>query len=246
MTQTADLMFRCEVCGRRHVWAPDRAGQTFVCQCGEGVTVPAEAESELYDMAPMPVVPVQPAINRQTIEEFESSSVLSYQRPGARDAALEEQYSAANPMIVSVWRDMVLPISLIAVGTVTEFVWHSHITGSMATAVRDVGVGFVMNVVVMLIGVITAANVLDVSFGPVPTAILKLGAIAIGPGGFAVLIGAAIGGGIPGFLLGMAFSFGLYFGLFWYLFDLEAEDVWQTVLIIYGIRFASGLIWMFV
>jgi hypothetical protein len=98
MMDTAEPMFRCEVCGRRHQWTADLAGTTITCQCLEPVTVPAQPEGDLYDLAPVPVEPIRAA---SPVETYDGASpVLAYQRPV--EPEVDERYSEANPMVVSV------------------------------------------------------------------------------------------------------------------------------------------------
>lgn len=231
-------MFRCDVCGQRHPWTQDVAGQTFTCRCGEPVTAPTEPENDLYDLAPVPVEPIQSPVPLTAADPLTSSSVLGYQRP--MEPGVDERYSEANPMIVSTTKDMVVPITLILVGTIVQFAWAVHVSTvsgvSPGWAVSRTGFQFVADVAVMLAGVIIAAQALSVSFGPVPTAILKLGAISIGPAGLMAGMFWAIGDGGGALFFAWLFRFVIYAGLFWYFFELDAEELWNTVLIIYGIR----------
>lgn len=238
MTETADPMFRCDVCGRRHKWTPELAGTTITCQCLEPVSVPDQPESDLYDMAPVPVEPIRPVAPAASYDD--SSAVLAYQRP--LDVGVDEQYSEANPLIVSVAKDLVIPITLIVIGTVVEFAASLHFGASPAGAAASVGFDFVIDVGLMLVGVVVAARLLAVSFGPVPTAILKLGGIAIGPAGLTTVIVWALGGGPIFHFLGWIAAMGLAVWLLWYLFDLDPSEVWITAVIVYGMRVAAWTI----
>lgn len=231
MSETAEPMFRCDVCGRRHRWSSEIAGTTITCQCLEPVAVPSEPESELYEMAPVPVEPIRPAA------VADDSAVLSYQRP--LEPAVDEQYSEANPLIVSVGKDLVIPIGLILFGTVTEFAAALHFAPTPGRAAVTLGFDFVVDVGLMLFGVVVAARLLAASFGPVPTAILKLAAIAMGPAGLTMLIAWAFGGGPVPLLIGWVVSLGLGAWLFSFLFDLDLQELWVTVVIVYGIRMAA-------
>jgi hypothetical protein len=224
-------MFRCDVCGRRHRWTPDLAGTTITCHCLEPVTVPPEPESDLYDMAPVPVEPIRPA------SPADASSVLSYQRP--LEPAIDETYSEANPLIVSVSKDLVIPIALILFGTVAQFAVALHLTPSPGRAAAALGFDFVVDVGLMLAGVVFAARLLAASFGPVPTAVLKLAGIALAPTGLAMLFTWAFGGGPIPHMLGWVLSLGAGAWLFSFLFDLDLQELWVTVVIVYGIRMAA-------
>ena len=244
MTETADPMFRCDVCGRRHPWSHDLAGQTITCPCGEPATVPAEPESELYDIAPTAPVVVRPISAESAYDA--PSSTLSYQRPITPE--VDEAYSEANPLIVSAWKDLVFPIALILIGTVADFVWvaRAGMAGSVGGAVSMVGIGFVLDVVVLLVGVVAAAQVLSISFGPVPTAVLKLGSIALGPTGVTALVVWALGGGIGALIAGWILRLAIYVWLFWYLFELEMDELWNTIIIVYGVRTIAMFAWYIV
>jgi hypothetical protein len=245
MTETAEPMFRCDVCGRRHAWTPELAGQTIRCACGEAALVPAEAESELYDVAPTAPVVVRPVAEESAYDA--PSSTLSYRRPTA--APVDEAYSEANPLIVSVTRDLTIPIVLIVLGTVSEFVWaitSRAAGGSPGRAAAMVGFDFVMDVAVMLVGVVAAARVLSINFGPVPTAVLKLGAIALGPAGVTAIIVWALGGGVVPQVAGWLLRLVIYLWLFWYLFELDTDDLWGTIVIVYGVRTVAVFAWYLV
>jgi hypothetical protein len=248
MADDGQPFFECGVCRRRYRWTPERAGTVIQCECLEPVVVPMEAESDLYDVAPVAVEPVKavrPAFGRD-----EGGTVLGYQRAATE---VDERYSEANPIIVSYWRDIVAPTILIIVGTAASFVWSYHsdpgYSKGLATysrAAMEVGFGFAFDVFVMLVGIVVAARILAVNFGSVPTAIMKLGGIALGPSGIAALAIWAMGGAFYPLLVGWTFGLVFYFVLFWYFFDLDAEEVWQTVLIVYGCRIVLGIIWMLI
>lgn len=239
MTDTAEPMFRCEVCGRRHRWTPELAGTTITCQCLEPVAVPGQPEGDLYDLAPVPVEPIRAA--RPVDGYDESSPVLGYQRP--IEPEVDERYSEANPLVVSVSKDLVAPIILIVLGTIAQFAAGLHFGGSPGRAAAMVGFDFVMDVGVMLVGIVMAANMLSVSFGSTPTAILKLGAIALAPGGVTSLILWGLGFGTAPHVFAWVVSLGFAVSLFWSLFDLDPSEVWTTVVIVYGIRMAAWAIW---
>jgi hypothetical protein len=137
----------------------------------------------------------------------------------------------------------VAPIVLIVLGTIAQFAAALHFGGTPGRAAAMVGFDFVMDVGVMLVGIVVAANLLSVSFGSTPTAILKLGAIALAPGGVTWLILWALGTGTGPHVFAWVVSLGFAVSLFWFLFDLDPGEVWNTVVIVYGIRIAAWGIW---
>ena len=238
MPETADLNFRCDVCGRSHRWSPDLVGQMIPCPCGEPAPVPAGPEGDLYDLSPIKVEPIKTSVI--PITEEEHSSVLGYQRPAT--VTIEEGYSEANPMIVSVPKDLIIPIALIFVGTVAEFVWAFRVSPSPRVAITSVGGDFIMHLVTMLIGVIVAARILGVSFGPVPTAILKLAAIAVGPTGVTMLLVWSLGGGIAVLILGWVLQLAIFVWLFQLFFELDLDDLFNTIVILYGVHMVASFV----
>src|SRR5690349_4745140 len=141
-------------------------------------------DSDLYDLSPStaPVATPEPT----------SAKVLSYQRPGSASATNIAPIIEGQPI-----KDSWLPIGLVAFGTIGVFIHAFALAPHVDTfyvAVRSLGFDLTWNVVLMLIGIVIAAKMLDIGFGRVEQAVLKLAALALGPAGLAGIIAALIGG----------------------------------------------------
>jgi hypothetical protein len=88
----------------------------------------------------------------------------------------------------------------------------------------------------MLAGIFLVAKIRDISFGPLPTAIIKLCAISIGPGAIGSLLGLVLAWFPLGGLIGWVVGFILYFALIGALFDLDESDTWWCVITIFGVK----------
>jgi hypothetical protein len=219
-------VFECEVCSRRYPWNEAIAGKAVRCKCGEVMTAPANAPADpLYDLAPAPVAPEPPKLPPIARE----ANPITYGAP-------EPSMMAMGDIIYNKPRDLYVPIALIAFGTALQFA-RAFARGSGTTLgpVSYVGLVVSIDMVVLFIGIVAAAKVLSVNFGPVPTAILKLCAISLGPDSLAWVAYWALGSSYGGLCAGILVSLVAYWVLFSYLFELDAQDTFYTVSIVYTI-----------
>jgi hypothetical protein len=83
------------------------------------------------------------------------------------------------------------------------------------------------------------AKIRGINFGPVPTALIKLCGLSIGPGAVGSLLSLLFGwipifGALGGWIAGCI----LYFAMFGAMFDLEESDTWVVVLSVFFVRLA--------
>ena len=208
---------------------------------------PPPDEEVTYDLAPDQPAPARLQIRTEVIGAAAGPAatagaaqrVLAYQNPGVRAAETVEQFNPRQ-------RDFYLPISLIVVGAMITFIklcWGATTPGEIARALGQVGIHFAWEIIVTLVAIVVSAKLLDVGFGTVGLAILKLGAIAIGPLGLWYLVWLAVptaSGGVVGYML----SVGLYWWLFSYLFELDFRETLICVTIATLFRWMSYyLLW---
>ena len=229
---------------------------------------PPDQEDSLYDLAPgvekiepppkpLPVAQEAPAA---APPKKAIARILNYGgNPGLAAAA---KPAAQRADIGDIWegnkvKNLIVPISLVvaacALNVCVNLFFSQNASRSMAIAAIDMGVRVGVDVPVMLLACFIAAKLLDVSFGPVGPAILKLCSIAVAPEGImslfllaGILLGGAHGsgallGGLYGLLIGWAASLFLYWWLFYYYFDLQFTEILKTVLIAWGLRIVGAI-----
>ncbi len=229
----SSIQFGCDACGKQYTWEPQLAGRRVRCKCGQVVVVPSsppEAEGP-YDIAPE-----EPAMSPSSPPV---TPALEYQRADVRATETDLYF----PDRV---KDLYIPLALIGAGTVIEvamaFFGRRGGVDSAESAVLRVGIYMIINTVLMLVAIFAVAKLRDISFGPLPTAILKLCGISIGPGAIGSLAGFMLAwlpfGGIVGWILG----FVLYFALIGALFDLDEPDTWWCVVTIFLTKVAFVIV----
>jgi hypothetical protein len=196
---------------------------------------PPPDEEVTYDLAPDQPPAARVQIKTDVVGAGAGPQrVLAYQNPGTHAAERIEEYNPRQ-------RDYYLPISLIIVGALIVFIrlcWGATTPRQIAVALGQVGIHFAWEILVTLVAIVVSAKLLDISFGTIGLAILKLGALAIGPLGLWYLIWLAVpsdSGGVVGYLL----SVPLYWWLFSYLFELDFRETLICVTIATLFRWLS-------
>jgi hypothetical protein len=139
-------------------------------------------------------------------------------------------------------KDLLVPAILVLAGTLATYARLGVFTGSREEIVRAfgrVGAYASWNIVLMLIGIILAAKVLDVGFGLVPQALLKLAALTLGPLGVWQIVAHACGGAMPGEIIGWIVSVPIYWWLFAWLFELDFRETMVCLLVITLLRWCA-------
>lgn len=153
-------------------------------------------------------------------------------RYGARVRHVETEIAQEE----SAFKSFYLPIAMIAAGMLFRLgqLLLSSRAGGLAVALGMVGFEIVLGVAIMLLGALIAATVLNVNFGSVGHAALKLCAIAIcatAVGHFVASIDK-IPDGITGPIVALHIMILMYWGLFSYLFDLDLQETIMSVALI--------------
>jgi len=262
MSVSDSPQFACDACGRRFGWRAELAGRKAKCPCGAVLTVPAQPiprEQSFYDLvdehdkasapparAPVaaqpvpddpapevaPAPPLPAALPRAAVAQRQTGvGVVPY-----RSAPTQRQ-TVTSVIEGSPAKDLYLPITLILVGTVVQFLqfglvskWRLHFS-SMAVFV---GVRLVVDLVLIFIGLYIAARLLSLGLGAPMQAILKIAAIAMAPGPAGAILSYVIGDTTG--MLGWGVSLVLYYSLFVLLFELELQEAMIAVMIIWVVR----------
>jgi hypothetical protein len=191
---------------------------------------PDDAE---YDLAP-PTASVTPAQRpKRSDASSRAPAVLCYQT-GKTDPAAPAEPEAIKNFYMPAW--------LLCGGIVIETAAAFLRRGSTQLALERLGIGLAAGTVLMLVGVLIAARVRQIDLGNFWTAVFKLAAISIAPGAVVTLLSPVLDHIPFGGLIGWVGEFVLYFALIGALFDLDQDDTWYCVAVIFlvqlGVYFA--------
>jgi DNA-directed RNA polymerase subunit RPC12/RpoP len=157
-------------------------------------------------------------------------------------SALEarEDEAAANKFI-----DLWLPLGLILIGLafqiITQLYFSDDPASGLIAAGISVGVELAIRIPLLLAAMIIAVKLLDVAFGPLGQALLKLTAVVLGPTAIGLTIAFLIGG-IVGLFVGMFIAFVIYWTLLTVLFNLEGIEALYLIFIIWGLEWLISLV----
>jgi hypothetical protein len=175
----------------------------------------------------------------QTLVVPQAPAALGYRQQDAVQPG--ESHYFADPV-----KDLWMPLAFVAIGTVIEialgfFGRRGGVEGALAGG-HYVGVKLVVNTIAMLIAILILGKLRGISFGPMPTALLKLCGISIGPGAIGTLVGVMFSWMPLGIVLGWIAGFVLYFAAIGALFDLDQEDTWWCVVTIFVVKIAVAMV----
>lgn len=217
------MTFSCASCGATYKWSQEKAGKSARCKCGATITVPSEApgEEELYDIAPPPApTPVM------AIPVAQSRPAIGYESKTVRQAETD----------VDTLKQFTIPVALLGAGVLVEVLAGLLGKASMNRAMLSLGTSMAIQTTVMTAGVLLAAWLRGIELGSFKTAILRLAAISVAaPAAMTLLL-------LPlkfipfGVLIAWLASFCFYFALLGLLFDLDQEDTWWLVMVIFLLK----------
>jgi hypothetical protein len=230
MSGSVRKTFACPACGKRFSWKPAYAGRSMSCSCGRvfearlGLDA-ARMSGEIYDIEvdqPAATAPHQPTA------ELVKKYAYRTRQPVATDNTGEAVF---HPM-----RDLYVPLGLLIAGLLSRgaFALTSHGDTSILVTVAMLLFETIVNTAVMMLGAYFAALFLEVNFGDLATAALKLAGIAVFAAGTAVWI-ASIDKqhySVAGMYVAMLVVVLLYFAFFYSLFDIELNESLTTTAIV--------------
>ena len=242
--------FGCESCGKSYRWKPELAGRKAKCKCG-AVTVcpqdePGKVEDELFDLAP-DLTPPKPkpraVVAAQAVMVPEADPAAATAKPAL---AYQPTAVAKEEMFGDKTMDLYAPVFLIAGSVAVEAIATTLNRGGYASfpaAMVAVCVDMVVTSIFILIGLLIAAKIRQIKLGPLPSAILKLFAIASAPSAVMDLLRIPFRF-IPilGWLLVWVGGFMLYFALIGVFFDLDQEDTWYCVMVILVVKIVAFIL----
>lgn len=212
--------FKCPRCGASYRWRPEWAGQSVKCKCTQVMICPKD----------------DPAIG-------EHVPTLAYRTP---EKSTDGTSSAFPNKVVDLW----MPVWLIAASTgievIAAMISARNMPGMSGRALASVGMQMIVGTAMMLGGILLAARFREIKLGPFGSAVLKLAAISVAPNAAMTLLGPIFGVlPIIGAIAKWGFGFTLYFTLLGALFDLDQNDTWYCVMVIFlvNVVFALAIMW---
>ena len=164
-------------------------------------------------------------------------SLLMGRSPVAR--AIEEGVDAKGSSKLT---DIYVPCALIFIGIVGGFgigLLGAGGVGVVASAVKVI-VTVVLSVPLMFVAILLGARIAQIAYGPITLALLKLTAIAIGPGAIGDLVGVGAlmvdDTGLIAIFVRMIVAAALYWGLTAWLFSLDMFETFVTIALVFIIR----------
>jgi hypothetical protein len=140
------------------------------------------------------------------------------------------------------FRSLYLPLGLIVLGILFYF-GSVAFSGDKLTAgvmVALVGARVIMDSVLIFIAMLIAVRGFDMGFGAFGPAVLKILAIALGPGALGQMLEKMLGGQIGAIIIGGVVTIILYYTLIKVLFNLDLGETFLLVFLIYGVRRVLG------
>jgi hypothetical protein len=135
-----------------------------------------------------------------------------------------------------------MPLWLLAGGVAVEIAAALIKMGNPQRALTHlwlhVGLKVIVGTLIMLTGMLLAARVRGIDLGNVWTAAFKLAAVSVAPGAIMIFFTPVLSVFPLGFLLVWLAHFCLYFALLGALFDLDQEDTWYCVCVIFLLHLA--------
>ena len=184
-----------------------------------------------YDLAPtsQKYTPVRTPLVQPAPPAPGEPVTLAYRAPK------EDNHGRAEPDVI---KNLYMPLWLLAGGVVIEIAAALIRTRSPRLALTHVGVSVLLSTVIMLCGMLLAARFRGIDLGNFWIAVFKLAAISVAPGALVSLVSPLLNHIPFGDLISLLAYFVLYFALLGALFDLDQEDTWYCVCVIFLIRLA--------
>lgn len=178
--------------------------------------------------------PPRPALPESDVAEHRPA-VLSYQdqRTAKSESRAHDTYFPDRII------DLQLPLVLVVAGIAIEFVaaWLSR-SGGAARALSDVGLRLVVGTILMLIAILITARLRGIRIGRFWTAVLKLSAVAIAPSAAITVLQGLLSIVPLGWIVAWGLGFCFYFALLGVFFDLDQDDTWYCLAIIFILNVA--------
>ena len=167
-----------------------------------------------------------------------AAKVLPYRRSAAADRGA----TGFDLYFPSRLRDLVIPAVLLLVSAILAGAESIHLVADPAAAVAVLVAYFVVKVVMMMVCIPIIARVAGVSFGSLPSAVLKFGSIALLPDALGVGVMILMPGCYT-VILAIAVAFIACWTLFAVLFQLDLTESRFAAAVYFGIGIAFSFLW---
>jgi hypothetical protein len=192
------------------------------------------SDSDAYDLAPMPAVPVAPPKQAAPTKQVQQPAIprpLAYQSRRANGDKSQTDVDTLKKQTIPLW---ILIGGLAVESIVTALHARSSLQLAMMHLLLDIGLGTLL----MTVGVLIAARFRNIEIGSLGTAILRLAAVVIAPDALSDIL-TPIAAIIPfGWIALLVIQFVIYFALLGAFFDLDESDTWYCVCVIFVINVA--------
>jgi len=237
-------MLHCRGCGRvYYVTATDVAeANDLRCECGlpvRHVTPKHDADHEQpaaveYEVAGEPSHDAAPALAAVAPEQ--PAKVLPY-------LPVDEGVVDARLYFPDRTVDLYAPVVLLAIGAAVGLWELTYLYGDVREAARFGTAYLIVKLLMLLVCIPLLTRFAGLAFGTLPSATLKLTAIAILPEavGLGVML---LGGGCMGALLAMPISFCVSWAMFARLFDLDFMESRLCAAVYWAVGLVFGLGWL--
>ncbi|HZN64309.1 MAG TPA: DMT family transporter [Tepidisphaeraceae bacterium] len=140
-------------------------------------------------------------------------------------------------------RSLYLPVGLIILGVLFYFGTYGMGANRMTAGLLllFVGVRVVLDAMLILVAMFIAVRAFDMGFGAFGPALLKIFAIAIGPGALAAMLNRMVGGGFAGMMLGSGVQLLLIYLFIMLLFQLDLGETILLDILIYAVQHWVGM-----
>lgn len=247
--------FACDTCGKQYRWKPELAGKRAKCKCGAVVDCPASdpaaGEEDILDLAPIPlppkaapratVAPVMAGLDgkeRGMVRDAASGGGSTKSATRAKTLEYGTQPSAVTTLFPNPLMDLWAPLWVFAIATVIEIILLPRVFQS-PTRVLPFAMGFLfayvaVKTILLALGMLMAVKMRQIAIGSIPAAALKLLAIAVAPSAAMDLVGL-VTRFLPflGFVINLVCGFIVYFALIGTFFELDQEDTWYCVKVVF-------------
>ena len=163
---------------------------------------------------------------------------------GGRGAAAAAASRADRDMLYEggKFRSLYLPLGLIVLGILFYFGQLAFSDDKLSAGMMIVLVGarVFMDSLLIFISMLIAVRGFDMGFGAFGPGVLKILAIAMGPGALGQMVSGWMGGGMGGLMVGGFLTIVLYYTLIKVLFDLDLGETFLLVFLIYGVQQVLG------
>lgn len=244
MADTTLATFACEGCGKQYAWKPELAGRAVKCRCGAVMRAPAEPpapDDALYGLTDQPTAAPAPAPAAAPAAPLPPNAPAAVRPVPAKVL----QYAGKVPSPIAQLdtdklKSIHAPLALTVAGLIVLSIsawWHAGMLGLIPTLIQ-----LVISTVLMLVAVFIVSRQRGFKVGPLGSAVLKLMAISLAPAAAMSLFSLLLWFIPFGFIGSLLLGFCLYFALIGVFFDLDQEDTWYCVCVIFLVNLAVSLV----